>query len=422
VAIDNPLGLEPSELAASNRAKAAAAARAAAAKPTAKPAVTDVQMERQIAQAAAPRVDTSTLAGIQAASAAKPAASAAAPAAAKTVAPTTLPASNIDFSAAMSQLNSQFGSAISGLQETLTAQNNQVYSMLATQQAQAAAAKQQQITNWKVAGQQLLDQYGVGQLGAKYIDFITNQGMDQATALLELQTTDEWKQRFSANETRLKQGLSVLSPADYLATEASYKDIMIKAGLPTSVVNDIGYLGQLIAKDVSPVEVQQRVDAARTALNAEDPFVKQQLQAQFGLTTGDLTMHLLDPSVASNIIQQKVTAAQIGAEAEKQGTDISAQNAQALAAQGVTQAQAQQGFMAIGQELPGTQALAQRYGANAPALGVGGALQAATFGTAGGAQAAQELVRLKTQEVAAFSGSSGAGKGSLGISDTSGLS
>ena len=422
MAIDNPLGLEPSELAASNRAKAAAAARAAAAKPTAKPAVTDVQMERQIAQAAAPRVDTSTLAGIQAASAAKPAASAAAPAAAKTVAPTTLPASNIDFSAAMSQLNSQFGSAISGLQETLTAQNNQVYSMLATQQAQAAAAKQQQITNWKVAGQQLLDQYGVGQLGAKYIDFITNQGMDQATALLELQTTDEWKQRFSANETRLKQGLSVLSPADYLATEASYKDIMIKAGLPTSVVNDIGYLGQLIAKDVSPVEVQQRVDAARTALNAEDPFVKQQLQAQFGLTTGDLTMHLLDPSVASNIIQQKVTAAQIGAEAEKQGTDISAQNAQALAAQGVTQAQAQQGFMAIGQELPGTQALAQRYGANAPALGVGGALQAATFGTAGGAQAAQELVRLKTQEVAAFSGSSGAGKGSLGISDTSGLS
>ena len=322
----------------------------------------------------------------------------------------------------MNQLNSQVSSAISGLQTTLSAQNNQVYSMLATQAADAAAVKAQQITNWKTAGQQLLDQYGVGQLGAKYIDFITNQGMDQATAMLELQTTDEWKQRFSANESRLKQGLPVLSPADYLATEASYKDIMIKAGLPASVINDTSYLGQLISKDVSPVEVQQRVDAARTALNAEDPFVKQQLQAQFGLTTGDLTMHLLDPSVASNIIQQKVTAAQIGAEAEKQGTDISTQNAQALAAQGVTQAQAQQGFMAIGQELPGVQALGQRYAANAPTLGIGGALQASTFGTAGGAQSEAELARLKTQEVSAFSGSSGAGKGSLGISDTSGLS
>ena len=333
-----------------------------------------------------------------------------------------MPASNIDFAAAMNQLNSQISSAISGLQTTLSAQNNQVYSMLATQQAAADAAKQTQITNWITAGQQLLNQMNVGSLGAKYIDFITNKGMDQATAMLELQTTDEWKTRFSANEIRLKQGLPVLSPAEYLATEASYKDIMIKGNLPESVINDTGYIGQLIAKDVSPVEVQARIDAATAALNSEDPFVKQQLRAQFGLTTGDLTMHLLDPSVASNIITQKVNAAKIGAEAEKQGTDISIQNAQALAAQGVTQAQAQQGFMAIGQELPGVQALGQRYAANAPTLGIGGALQASTFGTAGGAQSAAELARLKTQEISAFSGSSGAGKGSLGISDTSGLS
>ena len=421
MAVDNPLGLEPSELAASKRAIAAAAARNTPSATTSPAAVglTDTQVERILNQQAQA---STTVAPATPTSPSAPAATTtpASPAATNTTS-TTLPASNIDFTAAMNQLNSQVSSAISGLQTALSAQNNELYSMLNTQNATAAAAKAQQQTNWKIAGQQLLDQYGVGQLGSKYIDFITNQGMDQNTALLELQTTDEWKQRFSANESRLKQGLPVLSPADYLATEASYKDIMIKAGLPASVINDISYLGQLISKDVSPVEVQQRVDAARTALNAEDPFVKQQLQAQFGLTTGDLTMHLLDPAVASNIIQQKVTAAQIGAEAEKQGTDISTQNAQALAAQGVTQVQAQQGFMAIGQELPGVQALGQRYAANAPTLGVGGALQAATFGTAGGAQSAQELARLKTQEVSAFSGSSGAGKGSLGISDTSGL-
>ena len=422
MAVDNPLGLEPSELAASKRAIAAAAARNTPSATTSPAAVglTDTQVERILNQQAQA---STTVAPATPTSPSAPAATTtpASPAATNTTS-TTLPASNIDFTAAMNQLNSQVSSAISGLQTALSAQNNELYSMLNTQNATAAAAKAQQQTNWKIAGQQLLDQYGVGQLGSKYIDFITNQGMDQNTALLELQTTDEWKQRFSANESRLKQGLPVLSPADYLATEASYKDIMIKAGLPASVINDTSYLGQLISKDVSPVEVQQRVDAARTALNAEDPFVKQQLQAQFGLTTGDLTMHLLDPSVASNIIQQKVTAAQIGAEAEKQGTDISTQNAQALAAQGVTQAQAQQGFMAIGQELPGVQALGQRYAANAPTLGIGGALQASTFGTAGGAQSAAELARLKTQEISAFSGSSGAGKGSLGISDTSGLS
>ena len=387
--------------------------------PVANPITTDTQMERilnQQAQASTTVAPATPTLPSAAAATTTPAS----PAATNTTS-TTLPASNIDFTAAMNQLNSQVSSAISGLQTTLSAQNNQVYSMLATQQATADAAKQTQITNWITAGQQLLNQMNVGSLGAKYIDFITNKGMDQATAMLELQTTDEWKTRFSANEIRLKQGLPVLSPAEYLATEASYKDIMIKGNLPESVINDTGYIGQLIAKDVSPVEVQARIDAATAALNSEDPFVKQQLQAQFGLTTGDLTMHLLDPSVASNIITQKVNAAQIGAEAEKQGTDISTQNAQALAAQGVTQAQAQQGFMAIGQELPGAQALGQRYAANAPTLGIGGALQASTFGTAGGAQSTAELARLKTQEVSAFSGSSGAGKGSLGISDTSGL-
>jgi len=386
-----------------------------AAKPAAKPAMTDAQMERTINQTPAPAAPATPPAEVT-----PPAATTTTTTTGTTNAGTVVPA-NLDFNQANTNAINQLSATVSNLQTQLSSQNNASYALLNTQIAQTNAAKAQQQTNWKTAGQQLLDQYGVGKLGAKYIDFITNQGMDQATAILELQTTDEWKQRFSANESRLKQGLPVLSPADYLATEASYKDIMIKAGLPASVLNDTNYLGQLIAKDVSPVEVQQRVEAARTALNAEDPFVKQQLQAQFGLTTGDLTMHLLDPSVASNIIQQKVTAAQIGAEAEKQGTDISAQNAQALAAQGVTQAQAQQGFMAIGQELPGIQSLSQRYAANAPTLGVGGALQASTFGTAGGAQAAQELARLKTQEISAFSGSSGSGKGSLGITDTSGL-
>jgi putative ribosome biogenesis GTPase RsgA len=40
-------------------------------------------------------------------------------------------------------------------------------------------------------------------------------------------------------------------------------------------------------------------------------------------------------------------------------------------------------------------------------------MQAATFGTTGAAQAQVQLERLKQQEVSQFSGSSGAGKGSL---------
>jgi len=327
----------------------------------------------------------------------------------------------IDYNQATNDAIASLTTTVNNLTTQLAERDNISYGLLATQNAQADAAKAQQQTNWKTEGQKLLDQYGLGTLGSTYVDLITTKGMDQSTAFLELQSSDAWKQRFSANETRLKQGLPVLSPADYLNTEASYKDIMIKAGLPSTVINDTNYLGKLIAQDVSPVEVQQRIEAARTALNSEDPYVKQQLQQQFNLTTGDLTMHLLDPTVTSNIIAQKVNAAQIGAEAQKQNVGISAQSAQALAAQGITQGQAQQGFMQIGEQLPEMQAIASRFGANTPTLGLGGALQASVFGTAGGAQAQQQLARLRAQEANQFGGSSGAAKGSLDLSDTSGL-
>jgi len=319
---------------------------------------------------------------------------------------------NFDTSAFTNQINA-LQQQLSQAQQQNSAASNQLYQMLATQQAQAAAAKQVQQTNWITAGKDLLNQYGVGSLGDAYMNLITTKGLDQSTAILELQSTPEWKQRFSANESRLKQGLSVLDPATYLATEAAYKDVLIAAGIPNSTVNDVGYLGQLIAKDVSPVEVQQRVDAARAAISNEDPFVKQQLQQEFGLTTGDMVLHILDPEKASTVIQQKVNAAKVGAEFQRQGVGVGMGTAEQYAAQGITQAQAQQAAINVATQTAPTQALAQRYGAFAPAGGAGAAITAADLGTAGAAQAQMELQRLKTQEISAFSGSSGVGKGSL---------
>jgi len=231
-----------------------------------------------------------------------------------------------------------------------------------------------------------------------------------------------WQTRFSANTARQQAGLPVLDPATYIATEQQYKAVMLRAGLPTTAINN-DYIGKLMSVDVSPAEVQQRIDAATTAVNSEDPYVIQQLN-QMGLGTGDMVFHLLDPATASNIVAQKVQAAQVGAEAARAGVNTTQDYAMQLAAAGVTQAQAQTGFQNIAQQLPATQALANRYQGYGTAGNVGQELQTAVFGQPGTqtqAQAQAELERLKTQEVSAFSGSSGAGKGSLGISDTSGL-
>jgi hypothetical protein len=228
-------------------------------------------------------------------------------------------------------------------------------------------------------------------------------------------TIDSWNQRFSGNVLRQKAGLPPLDAATYIQQEDTYKQLAARAGLPAAAMSS-DYLGQVMAANVDPTTFDQRITAANAVLNNEDPYVTQQLQQSMGLDRSHMLLHILDPQLAAPLIAQQVQAAKVGAEASRAGTNIDQNYAMQLAAQGVSQGQAQQGFQSIAQQLPGTQELASRYSAFAPAGGVGGMLQSATFGTPGSMTAAQaqaELERLKVQEISQFSGSSAAAKGSL---------
>ena len=222
-----------------------------------------------------------------------------------------------------------------------------------------------------------------------------------------------FQQRFPANAARLNAGLPVLSPAEYLATERSYAQVMQSYGLNANFATNKDIFTKLLTSDVSPTELNGRISTAKQVVDNTDPLVTQQLQTYYGLSQGDMIAHVLDPAVATPIIEKQISAAQIGAAGTRFGTDINKTYAEQLSGLGVTQTQAGQGFQNIAQQLPGTQELASRYAGYTQAGQVGQALQAATFGTAGAVQAEQELQRLKTQEISQFSGSSGAGKGSL---------
>jgi len=237
-----------------------------------------------------------------------------------------------------------------------------------------------------------------------------------------------WQTRFVGNQTRIAAGLNPLDPATYIANEQSYKQVMTMAGIPaSSPLQSTAYLGQLMGTDVSPAEVQMRVNTATAAIQNEDPQVLAQLQSQYGLSLSTIATHLLDPTVAAPLVQQEYNAANIGAEAARAGTNIAfgatgPLSAMGLAAQGITQNQAAAGFQSIASQQPAMQSLAGRYQGYGNAGGVGQQLEASTFGTSGAAAAQANLERLKTQEVSAFSGSAGAATGSLGMKDISGLS
>jgi len=322
---------------------------------------------------------------------------------------------------------------LTALQKQLDDQTKLINSLQAGQNAAAGqAALNTQITNQNALTllQSTLSGYGIDPTGAisnailglqqKNYDAATIQNLIQdpnAAASSDpnvVALANAWNTRFSGNVAREKAGLTPLSPADYISTENSYKAVMARAGMDAAHM-DPAVLGNLIGTDVSPAEVQQRVDAATAAVTATDPFTLQQLQQNFGLTKGDMVGHLLDPATASSVIAQKVQASQIQGEAGRQNLALNQQNAATLAAAGVTQAQAAQGFTNIGSQIGQQQALASTYNMNAG--NIGNALTAATFNSningVSAAQAQQDLTRLRAQEVNQFSGSSGASKGSL---------
>jgi hypothetical protein len=222
-----------------------------------------------------------------------------------------------------------------------------------------------------------------------------------------------FQQRFAGNAARVKAGMAPLSPAEYIATERSYRQIMSAAGLPKGFYDSNSDFTSFISKDVSPTELKSRVDLAASAVANADPFYTSSLQSMYGLSTGDMIAHALDPQAALPLLQKQAEAVKIGTAAARQGWGISAAGAENLYTQGVSAAQAEQGFRTVAGMQTEQQRLAQIWGGDTAAQGQN--LVASTFGTAGAAYADQQIKALQQKEIGSFSGGSGAAKGSLGI-------
>ena len=290
----------------------------------------------------------------------------------------------------------------------------------ASQTAIAQANTQQQQQNAITMLTQTFINYGLSADIAGAVTNLVQQGYTADTIQVMAQDpkgtnplAQAFQQRFPANAARMTAGLPVLSPAQYIANEQGYAQVMRSYGLNPSFSTNKDIFTKLLTNDVSPTELNSRVNTAKQVVENTDPAVAQQLQTYYGLSQGDMIAHVLDPTIATPIIEKQISTAQVGAEAARYGANIGQSYAEQLSNLGVTQAQAGQGFQNIAQQLPGTQELATRYSGYMPAGQVGQALQAATFGTTGAIQSQAELERLKMQEVSQFSGSSGAGKGSL---------
>lgn len=254
----------------------------------------------------------------------------------------------------------------------------------------------------------LFKSYGLESLAGKIYEYVKN-GYSGDTISILLQDTDEYKTRFSGNQARLQAGLPVLSPAEYLATEASYRQIMQSAGLPVGFYDQAGDFAGWIGNNVSPSEIQSRVDLATQATTLANPNYRQALN-QIGISDGQLTAYFLDPTKALPSLQKTAATAAIGAEALAQGLTFNQSYAEQLALSGVSQAQAREGYQQVAQELGTMSALGNIYGQQWTQQ----QSAEAAFGTS--AAAVSQKAALVGQERGAFGGAAGTARGGLGQS------
>lgn len=207
----------------------------------------------------------------------------------------------------------------------------------------------------------LFNSMGLGTLAPKIYEY-AKQGYGADVISMLLQDTPEYKQRFAANETRIKAGLPVLSPAEYLSTEDAYRQVLQDAGLPKGFYDSPTDFTNWIAGDTSATELKGRVDLAVANTMQANPASVQALKSLYGVDQSYITAYFLDAKTALPLLQKQSQAAQFGGEALKRGLGLNQGNLEDMVTSGLSQAAVSQGFQAVAEALPNIQAIAARYG------------------------------------------------------------
>lgn len=206
-----------------------------------------------------------------------------------------------------------------------------------------------------------LASWGLSSLSDVLRGFIVKGDTNPDTLALELSQTKEYKQRFAANALRVKNGLSELKPAEYIALEAGYRQVLQAYGMPAGFYDSQSDFEKFIANDMSVNELQSRVQVAHDQYTAAPEYVKNLWQQYFG-TKGDAIAAILDPNTATAIIQDRGQQVALGGAAAESGFSINQQRAQQFQQQGVTLDQARKAYQQIAQSMPTDQSIAHRFG------------------------------------------------------------
>ena len=193
----------------------------------------------------------------------------------------------------------------------------------------------------------LLDQWGLSSLYSNVQDMLT-AGDSAEVIPIKLRETEAYKTRFKGNLDRIKNGLPALSEAEFLATEASLKDV-VRRYVGSGEYDSQENLNKWIANDLSPQELNDRLGLYQENWDQQPREVKD-AWASHGLTPRDALKALMDPSVTETTLKRQAAIYSLGAESVKAFGDARALDTERLgflADAGVTQQDAEKGYRDI---------------------------------------------------------------------------
>lgn len=212
---------------------------------------------------------------------------------------------------------------------------------------------------------------------------------------VQLRESEAFQRRFAANAARLAAKKPAYSVTQYLQLESAYRRALNVTGMPKDFYDSPEDFQAFIANDISPDEIQYRIQQGFEAVKNADPTVVNELKTLYGLDDNMLAAYFIDPNKTKEAVVKSARAAEIAAQARQQaGIGLNVGQAESLATQGITESTAQAGFAKIKQQeqllnpLAGEDALTQEE------------LIAGTFGTSGAAT--QRVATTQRRRKAAF--------------------
>jgi hypothetical protein len=204
-----------------------------------------------------------------------------------------------------------------------------------------------------------LKAYGLESLAPTLLGFV-QQGYTEATISNLLPETQAYKQRFAANAARVKAGLPALQPAEYLSVEQSYRQVMSAAGLPVGFYDEPSDFQKWIESDVSPSEINDRVQVATRAINSLDANARAQFERFY--STGDMIAYALDRDRATTVLERQFRAAEAAGVAQANNLSLSQDQAERVARADLPSAQQRAGVAAAARLSERTAQLSRMYG------------------------------------------------------------